>query len=92
MVKFTVYDYLEDLLLEASDEMDGTNVTPGAQNLFHVDEDSPNLDDKTADFFHRMVARFLYAAKRARPDIQVAVAFLCKRVKCPNQGDWKNLG
>ena len=92
MVKFTMYDYLEDILLEAPDEMDGTDVTPAAQNLFHVDEESPDLDDETADFFHRMVARFLYAAKRARPDIQVAVAFLCKRVKCPNQGDWKKLG
>ena len=31
-------------------------------------------------------------AKRARPDLQMAVAFLCKRVKCPNLGDWKKLG
>ena len=45
-----------------------------------------------ADFFHRIVAMFLYVAKRARPDLQVAVAFLCKRVKCPNVGDWKKLG
>ena len=35
---------------------------------------------------------FLYAAERARPDLQVAVAFLCKRVKAPNIGDWKKLG
>ena len=35
---------------------------------------------------------FLYVAKRTRPDIQVAVAFLCKRVKCPITGDWKKLG
>ena len=58
MVKFTMYDYLEDILLEAPDDMNGTDVTPAAQNLFHVDEESPDLDDKTADFFHRMVARF----------------------------------
>ena len=30
--------------------------------------------------------------KRARPDLQVSVAFLCKRVKTPNTGDWKKLG
>ena len=92
MVKFTLYDYLEDVLLEAPDEMDKTDVTPAAQHLFQVVEDSPKLEDATADTFHRMVARFLYAAKRARPDILVAVVFLCKRVKCPNQGDWKKLG
>ena len=56
IVKFTMYDYLEDIPLEAPDEMDGTDVTPAAQHLFHVDEDSPDVDDKTANFFHIMVA------------------------------------
>ena len=41
--------------------------------------------------FHRIVAKFLYIAKNARSDLLVAVAFLCKRVKCPNIGDWKKL-
>ena len=45
-----------------------------------------------ADLFHRIIARFLYMAKRAWPDIQVTVVFLCKQVKCPNTGDWKKLG
>ena len=56
MVTFMMYDYLEDILLEAPDKMDGTDVTPAAQHLFYVDEDSPDLDDETANFFHRMVA------------------------------------
>ena len=30
--------------------------------------------------------------KKERPDLQVAVTFLCKRVKCPNIGGWKKLG
>ena len=33
----------------------------------------------------------LFAAKRARPDLHTAVAFLCTRVKCPNMDDWKKL-
>ena len=56
-------------------------------NLTHC-----KLDASTADLFHCIVAKLLYVAKRARPDLQVAVAFLCKRVKCPNVGDWKKLG
>ena len=44
------------------------------------------------DLFHRIVARFLYVDKRARSDLQVVVAFLCKRVECPNIDDWKELG
>ena len=39
-----------------------------------------------------MLSSYIAKTKRARPDLQVAVAFLCKRVKCPNVGDWKKLG
>ena len=34
MVKFTMYDYLEDALLKVPDDMDGTDVTPAVQHLF----------------------------------------------------------
>ena len=46
----------------------------------------------TVDILYCIVTRFLYVAKRARPDLQVAVVFLCKQVKCPNMDDWKKLG
>ena len=36
--------------------------------------------------------RLLFASKRARSDIQVCVAFLCTRVKPPNEQDYKKLG
>ena len=49
------------------------------------------LNEEKADTFHKMVVRFLYAAKQARPDIQVVVAFLCKRVKGLNEDNWKKL-
>jgi len=91
-VIFTMYDYLEDILAEAPECFDGEDVTPAVSDLFQVDESTKKLDEETSDYFHRTVARFLYAAKRARPDFQVAVAFLCKRVKEPNIQDWKKLG
>ena len=91
-VIFTMYDYLEDILAEALECFDGEHVTPAVNDLFQVDESARKLDEKISDYFHRTVARFLYAAKRARPDIQVSVAFLCKRVKDPNIQDWKKLG
>ena len=91
-VIFIMYDYLEDILAEAPEDFDGEDLTPAVSNLFQVDEACKKLDIPTADLFHRFVARFLYIAKRARPDLQVSVAFLCKRVKAPNIGDWKKLG
>ena len=87
-----MYDYLEDILAEAPECFDGEDVTPTVSDLFQVDESARKLDEETSDYFHRTVARFLYAAKRARPAIQVSVAFLCKRVKDPNIQDWKKLG
>ena len=33
----------------------------------------------------------MFAAKRARPDLQTAVAFLCTRVASPDKDDYKKL-
>jgi hypothetical protein len=90
-VKFTMYDYLEDILAEMPADMKGTAPTPASDNLFDVDETSPALNEKESDFFHRTTARLLFAAKRARPDLQVAVAYLCTRVKSPSQSDYRKL-
>jgi hypothetical protein len=72
-------------------DMNGTAPTPASDNLFDVDEDSIALNEKESDFFHRTTARLLFAAKRARPDLQVAVAYLCTRVKAPTQSDYRKL-
>ena len=37
------------------------------------------------------MAKGLFACRRARPDIHLAVAVLTTRVKNPNKGDWKKL-
>ena len=38
-----------------------------------------------------MTAKLLYLAKRARPDLQLGVNFLCTSVKYPDKDDWKKL-
>ena len=92
MVVLTMYDYLEDILNESPPEFDGEDVTPVVSELFTVNIIHQKLDTPTLELFHHIVAKFLYIAKRARPDLQVGVAFLCKRVKCQNVCDWKKLG
>ena len=85
-------NYLEDILVEAPACFDSKNVTPAISDLFQVmNVSNKYLDEDMADYFHRSVVRFLYAAKRLRLYIQVAVAFLCKRVKEPTTEDWKKL-
>jgi hypothetical protein len=72
-VKFTMIDYLEDILSEMPSDMEGIAITPAQDDLFTVDESSPLLNVKDADFYHRTTARLLFAAKRARPNLQVAL-------------------
>jgi hypothetical protein len=86
-----MYDYLEDILDEMPMDMNGTSPTPASENLFDMEDDSIPLNEKESDFFHRTTARLLFAAKRARPDLQVAVAYLCTRIKCPNRSDYRKL-
>jgi hypothetical protein len=91
VVKFTMYDYLEDILAESPDDMKGVAVTPAHSKLFQVNSECDKLDTKTMDWFHRTVARLLFASKRARPDLQTAVAYLCTRVACPDKDDYGKL-
>jgi hypothetical protein len=41
--------------------------------------------------FHTIVAKTLYATKRARPNTCLAIAFLTMRVRVPGTNDWEKL-
>ena len=80
-VIFTMYDYIENVIGTDPSDMNRTAPDPARAGLFTVDKTSPRLSSTEAEFFHSMTARLLFAAKRARPDIQVAVAYMCTRVR-----------
>jgi hypothetical protein len=90
-VRFSMINYLEEILDELPPEMDGDSTTPAASFLFDVDEDCEKLEAEASEFFHHNTAKLLFICKRARPDIQTAVAFLCTRVKGPDTDDYKKL-
>ena len=90
-VRFSMIDYVEGMLEELPDDMSGESVTPASNYLFEVDDECEKLDAETADMFHHNTATLLFLCKRARPDIQPAVAFLCTRVKGPDTDDYKKL-
>ena len=91
-VKITMMDYIQDLLKELPTEMKGEAATAAANHLFEVNgEDPVKLDEEIAVMFHHNVAKLLFLCKRARPDLQTAVAFLCTRVKDPDKDDYKKL-
>ena len=71
-VVFTMFDYLEEVIVEAAyDLKNSRSYYPRNDQLIKIDYDSPTLSPKDAELFHQHVARLLFASKRARPDIQV---------------------
>jgi predicted secreted protein len=85
-------DYIRDLLEEAPKDLQGVAATPTADHLFTINTDPDYLDNKESEFFHHMTAKLLFLCKRARPDIQTAVAFLTTQVKRPDKDNYKKLG
>ena len=59
-------------------------VTPASSNLFDEYESSQPLSSDQSDIFHSIVQNLLYICKRARPDIEPALSFLCTRVSRRN--------
>jgi len=93
-VIYTQYDYIDEILFSVSNykDMQGESPTPASLHLFQNDDEAAVLlPEDQADLFHHYVAQLLFLCQRARPDLQTAMAFLCTRVKAPNEHDWKKL-
>ena len=92
--KLDMIDYVKDMLKEFpfKSELNGMAVTSQAnENLFKVNKTSGKITMDKAQLFHTFVAKGLFLCKRARPDIQTAIALMCTRVKDPRQDDWYKL-
>ena len=61
------------------------------KDLFTIDVKSKKLDRKKAEAFHSLVAKVLFASKRARPDVGTAISFLTTRVQEPTEQDWSKM-
>jgi hypothetical protein len=81
-----MWDYLRNVIKEFPEEITGTCAMPASDHLFKVCEDGRKLSEELADAFHHTVYQLLFAANRARRDIQTAVLFLTTRVKARDWG------
>ena len=90
-VRLTMKSYLEEAIQAFGEDVSVGAATPANRNLFIVNEDLPMLEGRQAESFHHIVAKLLYVAKRARIDLQLAIAFLCTRVSKSTQEDWEKL-
>jgi hypothetical protein len=89
-VLITMLDYVDGMLATLPTDMSGVAASPAANHLFKVNPTATALDKTKAEQFHHYTAKLLFLCKRkrARPDIQTAVAFLMTRVKGPDYNDY----
>ena len=90
-VQIKMEEYIKNMLMELPEDMAGLATTPAADHLFKINDTPTHLTDEAAMLFHHNVAKLLFLCKRARPDLQTAVAFLSTRVKQPDHDDYKKL-
>jgi hypothetical protein len=87
-------DYVNEILAafdKAEPKGGGTKTSAAPDSLFKVDEDCEKLAQAKAVEFHNLVAKTLYATKRARPDTCTAIVFLTTRVCEPDKDEWTKL-
>ena len=91
-VKIDMTKYVKDMVRDFPEKIDhGTVVNPATTKLFQVNNNSTQLNKKKAEQFHTFVAKGLFLSKRARPDINPTIPFLCTRVKLPTDEYWNKL-
>mmetsp|Transcript_59891 Transcript_59891/g.147173 ORF Transcript_59891/g.147173 Transcript_59891/m.147173 type:complete len:332 (-) Transcript_59891:884-1879(-) len=90
-VKVDMRRYVKGTLSDLHPWFNGTATTPAANNLFAINPDARKLDEKHLEFFHTLVAKLLFLTQRGRPDIQLAISYLCTRVSCADEDDMKKL-
>jgi hypothetical protein len=84
-------DHLKDAINGIKESVTKTATTPARKDLFDIDETSDLLNSVKSEDFHSVVSLLLFVSKRGRLDIELAISFLCTRVSCSTEQDWKKL-
>jgi hypothetical protein len=84
-------DQISEAIEAFGEDIKGEASSPAARHLMMVNENATKLNQKQKEIFQSVTAKLLYLEKRARPNIEPVVAFLCTRVRDADEDDWKKL-
>ena len=73
------------------EEINEVVTSPARPRLRDVNENCPKLVEEKREGFHSIVQKLLWVMKRARPDLETAIGFLCTRVDKSDTDDWRKL-
>jgi hypothetical protein len=90
-LKVTMIPYLQEIIDEFPDDLGKAASTPAANHLFEESHNPILICVEKAKVFHHTVAKLLWAALQARPDLLTALSFLTSKVKSPDEDDYKKL-
>jgi hypothetical protein len=82
-VNITMFDYVNEIITafgKAEPKGGGTKSSAKLESRFKVDESCKKLKQDKAVEFHNLVAKTLYATKRARPDTCTVITVFTTRV------------
>ena len=91
ILKLDMTEYVAKMLEDFPNALSGRTSCPWSENLFQVQEESPDLPEDQAATFHTFVMKGMFLCKRARQDLLPGIVFLATRVKNPTESDWKKL-
>jgi Reverse transcriptase (RNA-dependent DNA polymerase) len=90
-VSISMKTYLQEAIGESKMRIHRSAASPAKKELFETNDDLPVLQRDEFETFHSVVAKLLYVSIRARPDVLLAVSFLCTQVSKPNKEDQEKL-
>ena len=90
-IEIEMQDQIQEAIAAFGEKLMGRVTSPSARHLMTVNDDAKKLVGKQKDVFHSVTAKLLFIEKRARPDIEPTIAYLCTRVDKSDEDDWKKL-
>ena len=92
-VSLSMDKYIQEYIGNYDGELKLLAATPAKGTLFDEDSEAgaEPLSESEAERYHHTTAKLLYASKRARLDIDLAISFLCTKVTKPSKGDLEKL-
>ena len=91
-VRINMEHYINMMLQDACKEREGISNTPAAPHLFKTNSKDPQLlgTEQKKIFVHLMM-QGLYLSQQGHPHIHTTIAFLCGRLRNPDEDDYKKL-
>ena len=89
-VKITIINYINSILNETPSDMDGEAVIPVENHLFEVQYYVEEITTEEQNIYWSFVTNILFLCFRARPDIELSVAFPKTGLNDLDLYDYKN--